>query len=312
MLFVLFVVHLMQAAGEQNKLLGEMPSYDILCYGAICADQRISLPRFPRPGDGMRILSERWTAGGNALNEALALARWGRRVALLGDRVGNDAPGEIVWAGLSASTVDYTYLRRDPAWPTVVCRILITPDGERTILVVRDDRRPFDLPTPELISACQLVSLSRYGPGGALALAQLARAAGCSLLLSDLSAPADPLAALADTICVSAAALRRQTNGGPIEPLITALQGLRGAAVLVTDGPNVARAFWVADGVAQSAAVTPPAISVRDTVGAGDTFRAAVAHGILAQQPWPVILEQAVAAASQGMSKAQLIDHPGP
>jgi sugar/nucleoside kinase (ribokinase family) len=272
--------------------------YDILCYGSICADQRIYLPRFPQPGDGMRIISERWTPGGNALNEAVALAGWGRRVALCGDRIGADAPGEVVWAGLRSSAVDSSHLQRDPAWPTVVCRILITPDGERTILVARASERPFDLPSAELVAASQLVSLSRYGPGGALAVAQLARAADRSLLVSDLSDPADPLAALADTICVSAAALHRQAGGGPIGPLVAALHRLRGATVLVSDGPRAAQAFWAEGGAMQSATATPPTISARDTVGAGDTFRAAVAHGLIAHQPWPAILAHAVEAAS--------------
>ncbi|MBC8078011.1 MAG: carbohydrate kinase family protein, partial [Chloroflexales bacterium] len=59
-----------------------MTQYDVLCYGALCADTLIRLPRFPTPGEGVRALGEAMVPGGNAMNEARCLATWGERVAL--------------------------------------------------------------------------------------------------------------------------------------------------------------------------------------------------------------------------------------
>jgi sugar/nucleoside kinase (ribokinase family) len=86
-----------------------------------------------------------------------------------------------------------------------------------------------------------------------------------------------------------------------LEERIVALQTMCGGAVFVSDGPRAAQAFWREEGALRQHRVTPPQITVRDTIGAGDTFRAAVTDGLLRDLPWPYILEQAVERASQAM-----------
>jgi sugar/nucleoside kinase (ribokinase family) len=293
---------------DQTSVVGRRSSVvepTVLCYGALCADHRMYLPRFPRPGDGMRISEERWTPGGNALNEALALQNWGWQVALAGDRLGTDQAGDLVWERILAAGIDHSQLKRDPQQQTTICRILLTPDGERTILALRNAQGAFDLPSPEFMAQVRAVSLSRYGPGGAEEMGRMARAAGRLLVIGDISDPADPLAQLAQAICVSAAGL--QAGGTTaLEERIVALQAACGGAVFVSDGPRAAQVFWREDGVLQSHRVTPPQINVRDTIGAGDTFRGAVTDGLLRYLSWPHILEHAVERASQAILKTSL------
>jgi sugar/nucleoside kinase (ribokinase family) len=267
----------------------------ILCYGSLCADHRIYLPRFPQPGAGMRILEERWTAGGNALNEALALQRWGWQVALAGDRLGHDAAGELLWQAILAAGLDHSPLERPTNAQTTICRILITPDGERTILALRNADGQFGLPSPELIASVKAVSLARYGPGGAEEVGHMARAAGRLLVVGDASNPTDPLVALADALCLSAASLGEQAKR---ERQIAALHQVAGSAVFVSDGPRAAQVYWAEEGQLRRHSATPPQVAVRDTIGAGDSFRAAVVDGLLRELPWPTILEQAVERAT--------------
>jgi sugar/nucleoside kinase (ribokinase family) len=174
----------------------------ILCYGAICADLRMRLPHLPAPGEGIRVREARWVAGGNSLIEARALAEWGEAVALLGDHLGLDAPGDVVAAELARLGLD-GHVVRDPAAQTVVCHVLLTPDGQRSILALRPDAPPPAPPDDALIAACRVVSVTRYGPGSA-ELAARARAAGRRVAAGDATRPDDALARHADLIVTSA------------------------------------------------------------------------------------------------------------
>lgn len=273
-----------------------MASYDILCFGAICADLRLRLPRFPQPGQGMRALAAAWMPGGNALLEAQALVGWGARVALMGDALGQDEPGVLVANALARLGLD-GLMRRDPAAATVVCHVLITPDGQRTILVLRPADHSVALPDERLLRACRVVSVTRYGPRTSEAAA-LACAAGCTLVVGDATHPADELALVADVIVTSAELLAQHNPGSSIEQQMADLHALRGATVLVSDGPRAARALWREQNTPRTATVCPPACTPRDTTGAGDIFRAGVSYGVLRAWPWPETLTFACAQAS--------------
>jgi len=276
---------------------------EILCFGAICADLRMRLPRLPRPGEGMHVAEAVWSAGGNALIEARALAAWGVRVALMGDALGIDEPGELVAAELRRLGLD-AQVRRDPAARTVVCHILLTPDGERTILALRPPNPPAALPSSELLRACRLVSVTRYGPR-TVEVAALARAAGATLVGGDATRPDDALAQLADVLVTSADLLAAHTPGVALGAQMAALHAVRGAAVVVTDGPRPVRAIWAEGGATHAATLTPPAVTPHDTTGAGDIFRAGVALGLLRGWGWPATLERACAEASKAIGNRE-------
>lgn len=271
--------------------------YDLLCYGAICADLLLDLPRVPRPGEGVHVRAARWSAGGNALNEARALLSWGARVALMGDTLGHDPEGDLLAAELGRLALG-EYVARDPAARTPVCHILVTPDGQRTILALRGEPPPLRPPPPELLAACRLVSVTRYGPHTA-AVAALARAAGRTVIVADATRPDDPLAPSADLIVTSADLLAAHAPGVPVEAQMAALHAVRGAAVVVTDGPRPVRALW-AEG---TATITPLPAPPGDTTGAGDCFRAGVAWGLLRGWAWPHILEFACAEAGRWIAR---------
>lgn len=271
--------------------------YDVLCYGALCADHRIFLPHYPQPGEGLRIRRAGWTAGGNALIEARRLAGWGDRVVLMGDRLGSDAEGDLLARAIAATTIDGSYLVRDPDASTPRCHILITPDAERTILASRDDAVPEILPPAPLLAACRAVSVTRYGPHTAV-VARAARSAGRLTIVGDATRPDDDWTPYADVIVTSASLLAAHSTGHDRGAQMEALHRVRGAAVLVTDGPRPVQALWREDGVMRSLELAPPRVRPADLIGAGDVFRAGVVHGLLRGWPWPRLLEFACAEAA--------------
>ena len=76
------------------------------------------------------------TPGGDALNEALALARLGAR-PLLVSVVGEDIPGDFIMKTLSDAGVDAGGVRRVPGLDTGINAVLVDADGERRFLTSR-------------------------------------------------------------------------------------------------------------------------------------------------------------------------------
>lgn len=266
--------------------------YDILCYGALCADNLIRLPRLPAPGEGVRALSDSLVPGGNALNEARCLAAWDRSVALLGDALGDDPEGALLRRAVAAAPgIDGSHLLLVPGARTPLCRIMITPDGQRTIMAVRSADHPNTPLTPALLDAARVVSVTRFG-AGVVAAAEAARTAGKLLVIGDGLLLNEPFAALADVIVGSVAYLRG--SGEDLETQLRRLHALRGAAVIVTDGPDPI--YALIDG--ELLTLRTHTLDAVDTTGAGDCFRAGISYGLSQDWSWPQTLHWANAAAA--------------
>ena len=71
--------------------------------------------------------------GGDALNEALALARLGHRPALV-SKVGEDAAGDVIVSALGQAGVDTSCVARERGLDTGINIVLVRPDGERSFI----------------------------------------------------------------------------------------------------------------------------------------------------------------------------------
>lgn len=92
------------------------------------------VPRLPAPGQ--TVLGDRLErfGGGKGANQAVAAARLGGAVSMVG-RVGKDDLGSMLLDGLQKFGVDTHAVAQDPAEPTGAALILVEPSGENVIAV---------------------------------------------------------------------------------------------------------------------------------------------------------------------------------
>jgi ribokinase len=107
---------------------------DVVVLGSINMDLVVRVPNLPRPGDtvlGDRLLT---IPGGKGANQAVAAARLGASVRMIG-RVGSDLFGTELIAGLKQDHVDTSGVTVDPAEPSGAALIVVDSTGQNTITV---------------------------------------------------------------------------------------------------------------------------------------------------------------------------------
>ena len=230
--------------------------------GSINADLVVATPHLPGPGETVRGGDLVRLPGGKGANQAVAAARLGAQVRMVG-AVGADAEGDGQLAALAAAGVDTGKVRRVDA-ATGVAMIAVAADGEN-LIIVAPGANEHVLATAEDLAGVDLVLAQLEIPmATVLAAAELAHAAGALFCLN--AAPAQQLPAelveRCDLLVVNEGE-RAAIAGLEAARRLVVTYGARGAG-LVEDGVEVAFA-------------APPTVEAIDTVGAGDTFTAAVA-----------------------------------
>ena len=109
---------------------------DVVALGDLNVDIIAHFANFPSKGGDALAYSTELHCGGSAANAAIALARMGVTVGLIA-RVGPDSWALKALNSLQAAGVDAGGLQRDPAAMTGLMYVVVTPDGERTILGYR-------------------------------------------------------------------------------------------------------------------------------------------------------------------------------
>ncbi len=107
---------------------------DIVVIGSLNADLVVRAPRFPAPGETIRGEDLATIAGGKGANQAVAAARLGASVAMIGC-VGADAFGSTLIENLKQNNVDARLVRRDGSAATGTAIIVVNGDGENSIVL---------------------------------------------------------------------------------------------------------------------------------------------------------------------------------
>jgi len=246
----------------------------IVVFGSINVDLVIRTETLPRPGETVLAPSYCAVAGGKGANQAVAAARAGAPVRMVG-RVGDDGFAALALAELAAAGVDLSAVARDRA-PTGCAMVCVDARGENQIAVASGANRAVSadqLDDAWLEPGATLVLQHEIDPAPTLAAAQRGRARGARVVLN--AAPAAPLpeALPLDLLVMNAgeaAAIAAAAGlpAGPPEALARALHAGRGASVVVTLG--AAGALAAADGGLWR--VGTPAVEAVDTTAAGDAF----------------------------------------
>ena len=114
--------------------MGDSTEFDVVVVGSCNLDLVSSTDHLPSPGETLRAVTYAEHAGGKGLNQAVACARMGARVAFIGC-VGNDSAGTMLRELLESEGIDTTQLRTVDA-PTGRAFITVDANGENTIVIV--------------------------------------------------------------------------------------------------------------------------------------------------------------------------------
>jgi ribokinase len=244
---------------------------ELTVVGSINLDLVARVEALPRAGETVFGADFARVPGGKGANQAVAAARLGAHVRMVG-AVGDDPLADEALAGLRDAGVELELSRTGT---TGIALILVAADGENQIVVVpgaNADVRP-------------------TSPGGAV-LCQLevrdevvhAAARGATFFALN-AAPARPVDLEPDLLIVNRLEHEVVSRG----KLVAVTYGADGAA-LFEDGREVARA-------------TPPAVDAVDGTAAGDAFAACLVVSLLEGRERADALRRACAAGALAASR---------
>jgi sugar/nucleoside kinase (ribokinase family) len=269
-----------------------------LCIGDIDVDVLIQVDRLPTRDSKVNGALLQRVPGGMAGNVAVALARLGAPVRILG-RVGDDDEADFALAGLGKAGVDTRFVARLPKTRTFSCISLLGEDGEKSLVkLMTDAYRPSaaDL-TAEACAGVGHIHLTSIGDFD-LCRRVVAMAddvgATCSLDIERADAPKNPLelaAALKGFDLAFCNAESREILDGSIGRDLERLVPM----VVTTLGDAGARVDTAHERIASPGFRA----KVLDTTGAGDCFAAACLYARLVDRAaWPHALRFANRAAA--------------
>ena len=239
--------------------------------GSINLDLVARVETLPRAGETVSGFDFQRFPGGKGANQAVAAARLGANVRMIG-AVGADPLAAEALAGLEASGVRLDVAR---AGTTGIALILVAGDGENQIVVVPGANAEVEAVSPGGAVLCQLEV-----PDAVVAAA--ARGADFFALNA---APARPVELEPDLLIVNRLEHEVVSRGR----LVAVTYGAEGAA-LFEDGREVARA-------------TPPHVEAVDGTAAGDAFAACLVVSLLEGRPRDEALRRACAAGALAASR---------
>jgi sugar/nucleoside kinase (ribokinase family) len=256
----------------------------VLCYGELGVDNLIRVPHLPSPEQAAFPVSESYQVGGAAANSAVWLARWEVPVRLAGNHIGQDEYGLrlLGWLRRYPSLSLEDVIQADDV-VTPFCRVMVTPDGERTFLVYWYPGTPKTPLTTEMLRGCAYLALDLYGGGERAEAARVARAAGVRTVVGDVIWPDHDVLPLADIATNSAAFIRETFPGADVRRHARELHRIGEGIVVTTDGP---RPIHVIGSQGSEFSVQPPHVQPIDATGAGDAFRSGLIFGLL--HDWPL------------------------
>lgn len=286
------------------------PSGTILVVGSLNADVVARMTRLPAPGETVHGQSLAYHPGGKGLNQAVAAARLGGTVAMIGC-VGGDDTGTWLRRVAGSESVDVTHVltRGDT---TGVALIQVAMNGINTIAVIGGANQ--SLTAVDVTAA--IAQLPEVGavlvqlevPLAAVTAALRAgRERGALTLLNP--APAMPLPREVLSLCdvlvpneSEAAALSgRATMSAPeCHAAAVHLHHMGARSVIVTRGSR--GLVWVGD--SGEGAVPAFGVDAVDTVAAGDAFCGGLAYALVHGHDWTQALRWASASAAVSTTRA--------
>jgi ribokinase len=278
----------------------------VTVFGSLHYDITVDAPDRPRKGETVTGRSWLPKCGGKGGNQAVAAARVGAAVAMIG-AVGDDDFGRVLVDNLDRKMVDRRFVRTEPTAGTGMSVAIFDNEGDYGAIIVSGANLTLagnDVAAAnELIARTSVLLLQNEVPDAAnVAAARAVKRAGGRVVLN--AAPARELSqeliSLVDILVVNA--IEAEMLGGT--PVIETLHGAASAAssllalcpaVIVTAGGD---GVAFADRKGQIIEIEAMKVRVESTHGAGDEFVGAIAAALACGQPIKSALHAANRAAA--------------
>jgi ribokinase len=245
---------------------------ELTVVGSLNLDLVANAERLPRPGETITGATFARYPGGKGANQAVAAARLGATVRMIGS-VGEDRAAEEATGGLREAGVELELQQGNE--PTGIALITVDAEGETTIVVAPGANRSLEGRPVAGAVICQLEI-----PDEPVLVA--AREASFFCLNA---APARPIDVEPDLLVVNRYEHEVNSRG----KLVALTLGAEGA-VLLENGKEVARA-------------KPPQVEAVDGTAAGDAFTACLVVSHLEGREWDEALRRACAAGAIAASR---------
>jgi ribokinase len=167
----------------------------VVVIGSLSQDLVVKAPRRPARGETIRGTDFGMFVGGKGNNQALAAARAGASVSMVG-RVGSDQFGETIISTLLATGVDAAHVMRDPEAGSGIAIIIVGGDGDNCIVIAQQANLKLSARDVEragpLLESARIVLLQMEVPLETnIAAAKAAKQAGVPVALNPAPAPED-------------------------------------------------------------------------------------------------------------------------
>ncbi|WP_353650791.1 ribokinase [Nakamurella sp. A5-74] len=300
-----------------------MNSSRVLVVGSLNEDLRLRTPTVPAAGETVLGGPHDWGLGGKGSNQAIAAARFGADVGMLG-RLGDDAGGAKIRRVFADEGIDTELLGTSDDAGTGLALIVLEPSGENRIIVSSGANlqvTPADIDAAaEAVRSAAVVLCQLEIP--LETVAATFELAGGTRILNSAPARSLPETLLGATDVLVAneielamlAHLAGADDVAEPDQIVRAARSITGTrTVIVTRG--AAGAMVITDD--DVLYIPAPKITVADTTGAGDCFcgvlAGAIAEGTSVQDAARIAVRAASLAASregaaEGMPRRSDID----
>jgi ribokinase len=249
---------------------------DLTVVGSINLDLVARVGRLPQPGETVTGATFERVPGGKGANQAVAAARLGASMKLVG-AVGDDSFADEALAGLREAGVE---LNLELGGTTGIALIIVAEDAENQIVVVPGANAAR---APAAVTGAVLCQLE-------IPVETVEAAAETAELFCLNAAPAKPIPPSLVERCDLVVVNRYELEALPAQPRLAALTLGAEGAVLLENGMEIARA-------------APPPVEAVDGTAAGDAFTACLVVSHLEGRGWDEALRRACAAGALAASR---------
>ena len=257
----------------------------IVVVGSLNMDLVVRTHRMPGPGETVLGDDFQTIPGGKGANQAVAAARQGARVSMVG-RVGDDAFGQTLRSSLQAEGIDISHVKVDSTAPTGIAMITLDEAGQNSIVVAPGANAQLTAEDVETaLNAAgafdALVMQLETSLPAVQAATRMAHEHGAKIILNP--APAQPVPAELLTLVDVLIPNESETSMLSGLPADSPEQAEEAAQVLLDQGVGAVVLTLGAHGAVvlepgQEVVHLPPyLVDVVDTTAAGDAFVAALA-----------------------------------